>query len=108
MHQFLELQSLIEKHCKQSRSVKFYADKLHVTSKTLNNITKEIVKKTAKALIDEILMLQIKRQLINTNLTIKEIAYLKGFDEPTNFFKFFKRFSKHTPELFREKYSTGS
>lgn len=103
--QFTKLQRLIEKHCKESRAVQFYAEKLNVTTKTLNNITHHVINKSPKTLIDEILVLQIKRALINTDLTVKEIAYQSGFDEPTNLFKFFKKFTNLTPEVFRATYS---
>lgn len=105
MRQFLELQELIEQNCKSNRAVKYYANELNVTTKTLNNITQYVLNKSPKTFIDEVLMLQIKRQLINTDLTIKEIAYHSGFDEPSNLFKFFRRFSSQTPEQFRATFA---
>lgn len=106
--QFLHFQNLIELHCHKFRSVQYYADKLNVTTRTLNNITHKIIDKPAKKLIDEITILQIKRLLINTNLSVKQIAYSSGFDEPTNLFKFFKRYSGQTPESFRKMNTTES
>jgi len=103
---FIELQQLIEQHCKESRAVQFYANKLNVTSKTLNNITHQVINKSPKTLIDEILTLRIKRALINSDLTIREIAYDSGFDEPTNLFKFFKKYTSQTPEAFRSSHAT--
>ncbi|MEL7146203.1 MAG: helix-turn-helix transcriptional regulator [Bacteroidota bacterium] len=102
---FLKLQELIEQNCKSHRSVKYYANELNTTTKTLNSITQYVLNKSPKTLIDEILMLQIKRQLINTDLSIKEIAYQSGFDEPSNLFKFFRRFSTQTPEQFRDTHA---
>ncbi|WP_462248695.1 AraC family transcriptional regulator [Ekhidna sp.] len=98
---FMTLQYLVEQNCLANRSVSFYSEKLNVTARTLNNITHKIVSKSAKKFIDDILILQIKRLLINTNLSVKEIAYSAGFDEPTNLFKYFKRFTNQTPESFR-------
>lgn len=102
--QFIEFQNLVEKHCSESRSVSFYADKLNVTPKTINNISQSVIKKPPKTFIDEVLILQIKRQLINSSVTVKEIAYNSGFGEPTNLFKFFKRYTGETPESFRNKF----
>lgn len=104
LNDFIELQQLIEKNAYQFNKVKDYARIMGVSSKTLNNITHEIVHKSAKEFIDEICLKQIKRLLINTNHSIKEIAYDTGFDEPTNFYKYFKRQTGLTPESFRSNY----
>lgn len=107
VQQFLKLQALVESMCITSRSVQFYASQLNTTSRTLNNITQRIINKSCKTFIDEILILQIKRQLINSTLTIKGIAYNVGFEEPSNMFKFFKRYARQTPQQFREEYALG-
>lgn len=103
--EFVSLQQLIEEKAIQTRAVKDYAKMMGISSKTLNSITRSIVHKTAKEFIDEICTKQIKRLLINTELSIKEIAYESGFEETTNFYKYFKRQTKVTPEQFRNKNS---
>jgi len=106
--QFMQFQSFVEKECHEHRAVQYYADKLHITTRTLNNITHDVINKSAKKFIDDIAVLQIKRLLINTRITIKEIAYRSGFEEPTNLFKYFKRFTGQTPESFRATYAKRS
>lgn len=98
---FIKLQFMVEQHARRYNKVQDYADMMGLSTKTLNTITQSIVHKTAKAFIDEICTKQIKRLLINTELSIKEIAYYSGFDETTNFYKYFKRQTKITPEQFR-------
>ncbi len=102
MGDFLKLQRLLEKENQKNKSVAYYATQLGVTSKTLNNITQRILKKPAKQFIDDNFFLKIKRLLINSDLSIKEIAYRSGFEEPSNLFKFFKRQTQMTPESFRK------
>ncbi|MEL7532215.1 MAG: helix-turn-helix transcriptional regulator [Bacteroidota bacterium] len=102
LQEFLQLQELIEKHCQHTQKVNDYAEMMSLTSRTLNNICHSIVKKSAKKLIDEIAITQIKRLLINTELSVKEVAYSSGFEETTNFFKYFKRHTLNTPEQFRK------
>jgi AraC-like DNA-binding protein len=63
---------------------------------------KNIVNNSAKAFIDERTIMQIKRLLISTDHSIKEIAYTAGFSDPTNFFKYFKKFTDMSPEEFRQ------
>lgn len=99
---FISLQELVEKDCFESKKVAYYANKIGVTTKTLNNITQSIIGKNAKAFIDDIVILQIKRLLINSPLSFTEIAYQVGFDDPTNFFKYFKKKTGFSPKQFKE------
>ncbi|TCP22100.1 AraC-like DNA-binding protein [Tenacibaculum skagerrakense] len=99
---FTQFQELIEKNCFEHKKVAYYADKLGVTPKTLNNITQNIIEKSAKSFIDEIVILQIKRLLVNSQLSLSEIAYETGFDLPTNFFKYFRKNTGQSPKEFKE------
>ena len=102
MSQFLAFQQLVEEECFKSRKVQYYAQKLGVSSRTLNNIVNEVIHDSAKAFIDERTIMQMKRLLISTNHSIKEVAYMAGFSDPTNFYKYFKKFTGSTPEAFRQ------
>ena len=99
--EFIDFQKLVEVNVAKTTKVQDYAHMMGLSTKTLNTITKSIVHKTAKEFVDEICTKQIKRLLINTELSIKEIAYASGFEETTNFYKYFKRQAKATPEQFR-------
>ncbi len=101
---FLTLQKLIENECFESKKVTYYAKKMGVTARTLNNITQSVIGKTAKAFIDEIVIFQIKSLLINSQLSFTEVAYQAGFDDPTNFFKFFRKKTGLSPKQFKEKH----
>lgn len=98
---FIRFQQLVEKHANKTNKVLDYARMMGLSTKSLNNITKSIVRKSAKVFIDELCIQQIKRLLINTEDSIKEIAFASGFEEPTNFYKYFKRHTQSTPEQFR-------
>lgn len=101
LSEFIQFQNLVETHAFQYTKVKDYARLMGLSTKTLNTITQTIVHKTAKAFVDGVCITQIKRLLINTELSIKEIAYTSGFEETTNFYKYFKRQTQLTPEQFR-------
>lgn len=104
LNQFLKFQNLIEEQWFENKTALHYAQQLSVTPKTLNNITKSVIKKSAKSLIDDIVTTQIKHLLINTELSVTEIAYQAGFDDPTNFFKYFKKNTSFSPNQFRNSY----
>ena len=101
LSEFIDFQNLVENSAAQHKQVKYYAQLMGVSSKTLNTITRTIVNKSAKEFVDEICTKQIKRLLINTEQSVKEIAYAMGFEETTNFYKYFKRQTEITPEQFR-------
>ena len=92
--------SLIQDNLAQSRSANFYAKQLAITYKHLNTICKELVNKTAKSVIDDFIILQAKRNLINSTRSSTELAYKLGFEDPTNFTKYFKKHTGLTPKLF--------
>jgi len=102
MDQFLEFQQMVEADCFKSKKVQYYASQLGVSAKTLNTIVKSVTNDSAKSFIDERAIMQIKRLIIGTNLPIKEIAYTAGFTDPTNFYKYFKKFTASSPEVFRQ------
>ncbi len=104
LSEFIQFQNLVEQNASQYTKVKDYAKLIGVSTKTLNTITKTILNKSAKEFIDDICTKQIKRLLINTELTVKEIAYQSGFEETTNLYKYFKRKTKLTPEQFRTSF----
>lgn len=104
LSQFLAFQKLVEEDCFKSRKVGYYAEQLGVSAKTLNNITYDVVNVSAKSYIDERTIMQIKRLLSTNDYSIKEIAYLAGFSDPTNFYKYFKKFAGSTPEVFRQAF----
>lgn len=101
LRDFIKFQNLVEINTKQTTKVKDFASEMNISTKTLNTITRSVVHKSAKEFIDEICTKQIKRLLINTEHSIKEIAYQSGFEETTNFYKYFKRQTQSTPEQFR-------
>lgn len=103
--EFLLFQTLVEENFTTTRKVLDYAKMMNCTSKTLNNICRSILDKSAKSVLDEIVVMQIKQLLTNTSLSISEVAYQLGFDEPTNMFRYFKKHTNYSPEAFRKAYS---
>lgn len=94
---------LLEMDFKTQKQVAYYTKKIIITEKRLNQATTKTLGKTPKEIIDDRILLEAKRILAHTNESIKEIAYHLGFEEPTNFIKFFKKRSSVTPTEFREK-----
>jgi AraC family transcriptional regulator, transcriptional activator of pobA len=94
---------MLEIDFKTQKQVSYYAKKIIITEKRLNQATTKIVGKTPKEIIDDRVLLEAKRILAHSNESIKEIAYQLGFEEPTNFIKYFKKHTSVTPTEFREQ-----
>lgn len=78
-----------------------YADKLNITPKYLNNISKTATGIPVKTVIDNYLSLQIKSALRTSNESIKQLAWQFHFSDVSFFCRFFKRQTGMTPQEFR-------
>jgi AraC family transcriptional activator of pobA len=96
---------LLENLFQKQKLVSNYAEQLRVTEKRLNQATSKVLGKSPKQMIDERIMLEAKRLLAHTNESVKEIAFELGFDEPTNFIKYFRKNHNSTPLEFRDSFS---
>lgn len=99
----LLFKNMLESNYRIQKKVSFYAQQLNITEKRLNQATTKILGKTSKQLIDDRILLEAKRIIAHSTDSVKEIAYYLGFEEPTNFIKYFKKHSGLTPTDFREK-----
>jgi AraC-like DNA-binding protein len=93
---------MLEENYRTCRTVKHYADLICITPKKLNKITNTYWGKSAKRIIEERVILEIKRLLTYTDSTTKEVGYSFGFNDPTNFNRFFKKLANTTPSGYRD------
>jgi len=86
----------------KTRNAGDYAAQLNITYKTLNELCKLATDKTAKELIDAYTILEAKRRLMLEGAPIQQLADAMGFDETTNFVKYFKKHTAQTPTEFKK------
>jgi AraC family transcriptional regulator, transcriptional activator of pobA len=98
---FLRFKNAVEDGRQDSRNGRDYADRLGISYKHLNEACRTVIGKTPKEFIDSCLILEMKRQLSISTLSVKELTYQMGFDEPTNLVKYFKKHTGQTPAEFR-------
>ncbi len=103
----IAFRDLLQSHYSEHWTAQMYADALGFSKKTLGNLTRKHLHRTPKEVIDQRLLLEVKRMLVHTDLSIKEIAYQLGFEDPSNLNKFFRRIDGITPSAFRKKGSAG-
>lgn len=100
-HRFMHL---IHEHALREHQIGFYADRLCISSRYLNEITVEYSKgKTPKELIDEQLTVEIKVQLNKLELSVEEVAGICCFPDSSYLSRFFKKHTGITPKEFRNR-----
>jgi AraC-like DNA-binding protein len=105
MSKFKRFRQKLEQDFSKHHQVQYYADVLGMSEKTLSRVCLSAVGVPAKTCIAERLVLESKRLLAHTNKPVQLIGYELGFDEATNFVKFFRRITGSTPSNFRDTYS---
>ncbi|MBR5331739.1 MAG: helix-turn-helix transcriptional regulator [Muribaculaceae bacterium] len=99
VHEFI---SLVHRHFRQERSVKFYADKLFISPKYLSLIIKEMTGRSAAEWIDECVILEAKNLLRFSGKNIQQIAYDLNFTNQSSFGKYFKHLTGMSPSEFQK------
>ena len=96
-----ELRKLVNNHFTEIRTPKDFASRLNVSPNYLNSICKQIYNKTVSEIIQERTILESKRLLIHTGLTISEISDKLGFKDNSYFGRYFKKAAGIPPEKYR-------
>lgn len=98
-----QFKKLVEEHFLVWKTVAAYADELNITPKHLTEVVKMETGHTALQILHERLLLESQYLLKHTSNSIKECAYLLGFDTPSYFTRFFKTQTGIAPHTYREQ-----
>ncbi|HNM23785.1 MAG TPA: helix-turn-helix transcriptional regulator [Saprospiraceae bacterium] len=99
----MAIRALLNTGFKTRKNVGYYAAALNLTENRLYHATQHVLGKSPKQLINERLVLEAKRLLVNSDMPVKEISFELGFEEPTNFNQFFKKNTGMTPKTWRAR-----
>lgn len=92
---------LVATHFPEHKEVAYYAAQLNITPKYLSEILQTELGKSAKAFIDEYVIMEAKSLLKQTTLSIQEICYWLGYEDASHFTKSFKKLANVTPSEYR-------
>lgn len=92
----------VEMYFRKEHQIKFYADLLNKSPKTISNYFLKYSKKTPAQVINDRIVTEAKRLLYYTDKSVKEIAYELGFEELSHFSKFFKKNTFHNPSKLKK------
>lgn len=93
---------LVEQHFKTEHSVGFYAEQLFKSPKTLSNNFAKLNRSPLQIIHDRI-VLEVKRLLIYTDKSSKEIAYEVGFEDASHLSRLFKKHTSLSPTQFKKQ-----
>jgi AraC-like DNA-binding protein len=97
-----QLVDTIEREFKRLHSPAEYAEVLNISPNALAKIVKKYYNKTLTEIIAQRIMIEAKRELYLTGKTVKEIAYILGYEDEFYFSRFFKKHAQISPQLYRE------
>ena len=98
----LLFRDFLESNYTQLKSVSDYAQIICISEKRLGQATSKVLGKSPKEIINDKILLEAKRLLVHTNLSVKEIGQELGFKDPAYFVRYFKKNTETTPVEFRE------
>lgn len=96
--------SQVHEHCIAKREVCFYADQLCISTKYLTGICKNIMGESAKKIIDDFAILEIKVLLQSGEFSIQEISDRLQFPDQSYMGRYFKRHEGMSPKEYLNKY----
>lgn len=85
-------------------SVKYFADKICLSSNYFGDMLKKETGKTPQERIQEKVIELAKEHIVNTDKTVSEIAYTLGFQYPQHLCRVFKKRTGCTPNEYRLQY----
>jgi AraC-like DNA-binding protein len=100
----LRFKSLLRAHLPAKKKPSQYADLLHISPSYLNEAVKKATGFTAGYRIRHEIVLEAKRLLFHTDMSVKEIAFELGYEDCAYFTRLFTGVSGMSPVQFRKNY----
>ncbi|GAA1459497.1 AraC family transcriptional regulator [Nocardiopsis exhalans] len=104
---FVRFRSAVEERFARARNVNDYARALGYSPRTLSRATTASAGVGAKEFIDRRVVLEAKRLLAHEEDPIGRVADRLGFDDASNFVKYFTQRTGLTPSAFRHRFRAG-
>lgn len=102
---FLRFLEAVRNNFIHNYSVAQFANLLSATEAKLNELSKLHTNKTAQNVIYSLTISEAKRLLLYQDLSVKEIAYQLGFNDPFYFSNFFKKHTSLAPKDFKKEFA---
>ena len=93
----------LEAHLHIGLTIAQYAKALNVTPAQLRAACLEVTGKPPVRVLEDRMLLEAKRTLAYTNMTVTETAYYLGFGDPAYFSRFFRKLAGESAATFRKR-----
>lgn len=100
-------EQLVNRNFIVHHTVSSYAKMLNISPKALNKRVVKYSGLTPSDIIRQRIILEAKRMLVHTPLSVKEIGYKLGYEDPSYFIRFFSKHVKLAPQNFRKYFQTA-
>ena len=97
----VKFKQMLPKFVRRQKKPSFYANELCISEVYLNEVVKKTTGMTPSGWINVAILLEAKRMIRTTTLTVKEIAHNLGFEDHAYFSRLFKKNTNMTPLEFR-------
>ncbi len=94
--------NVLSQHIYTKQRISDYADLLSISPDHLNKSVKTTTGKSAQDLLNEMLLLEAKVMLRQTNLSISEVAFKLSERNPSDFSRLFKNKTGFTPKQYKQ------
>ena len=101
-NRLMHFMDLLDKHYNTALTVSEYANLMHMSTRTLSDLTAQQLNKTPSLMIKERIILEAQRLLFHSTLNVNQIGYHLGFEDPSYFVKYFKKHTGISPLEFRK------
>jgi len=102
---FLKFLELVRSNFSSNFPLSHFAKQLRTTEAKLNEQSKLHTGKTAQNVMYGLVISEAKRLLTYKDLTVKEVAYELGFNDPFYFSNFFKKHTQISPKDYKIRYA---
>lgn len=104
VHFLRKFSKLVEENYKTHHTVADYAEMLFLTPKSLSRKIGLLSRETPNDIIKNRIILESKRLLAHTDMTVKEIAYHLNYEDDAYFVRFFTKNTGVSPTTFRKQF----
>jgi len=102
--QVRRLELLVEEHFREIKLPGKYAEMMFISERSLNRVCRSILNRSVSEIISDKIILEAKRMLIYTKLTVTEISAELGYLDNSYFTRLFRKKTGQTPVDFQKAY----
>lgn len=99
------LRDLVEQDFRSEKNMPHYASRLAISPQRLNAACKSALGRQASQVLHDRIMVEARRLLAYTEMTVAEIGHDLGFDDPAYFNRFFSHRAGQPPGMWRAAHS---